>query len=209
MLRMKTFTFLFLGLSLLPAGLSFAQGKSSLTVEFDNRSGVWNPRLMLMANPVSNFMVDLRKGIGGSHLQALLGWDFPVGKSFIISPYAGVGLADSEDLRPIYLQTEVITFAKTGAFRNVFIASYSLSVDESTQDNIYFQEKAWFQLINITVGVLSDMVILPLGDDKIAFWRMGPQLGYVVSRTITFTVWPNWELQSETWGFRVGSCIRF
>ena len=183
-------------------------GGNSITVEFDNRDSEWSPRLMLMANPVSDFMVDIRRGIGGKHLQLLSGWNFKVGDHFVISPYAGLGLDDKDDLRPIYAQAEVITFAKAGVFRNVFVASYSLGI-QGAPDTLYFQEKAWAQLDEFCIGILTDTVILPLDSGEIAFWRFGPNAGYALSSRILFTVWPNYEFQSETWGVRFGTSIKF
>ena len=183
-------------------------GDNSITVEFDNRNSQWSPRLMLLANPVSDFLVDIRRGIGGKHLQLLSGWRFKVGDSFVISPYAGIGLDDKDELRPVYAQAEVITFAKAGVFRNVFIASYSLSIQE-VPDTLYFQEKAWLQLSEFCLGILMDTVILPRASGEIAFWRFGPNAGYSLTSRIQFTVWPNYEFQSQSWGVRFGTRLKF
>jgi len=184
-------------------------GSNSITIEFDNRASKWSPRLMLLANPVEEMMVDIRKGIGGSHLQILSGWNFNLGQNFVITPYVGVGLDDKDDLRPIYAQAEVITFAKAGLSRNVFIASYSLSVHEPKPDVIYFQEKAWLQLTPFCVGFLTDIVILPKDGGEISFWRLGVTAGYALTNRVMFTLWPNYEFQSESWGFRAGTTLKF
>ena len=188
--------------------MSAMAGGNSVTVEFDNRNSQWAPRLMLLANPVDDLMVDIRRGIGGKHLQLLSGWNFKVGDSFVISPYAGIGLDDTDKLRPIYAQAEVITFAKAGVFRNVFIASYSLGI-QGAPDTVYFQEKAWAQFSEFCIGMQTDVVILPLDSGDIAFWRLGPNAGYSLTSRILFTVWPNYEFQSETWGVRFGTNFKF
>ena len=187
-----------------------ALAKQSFTYELHNQSGKWQQRTMLLLNPVSDLMIDIRKNIGGADLQTYAGWNLALGENWFIQTYLGIAWDDSKDLAPVYVQPEFFLFTKYGIFWNLFIPSYSLAIKEDRRKStFYVQEKFWLRLGKFSPGFLTDILWFASSSFDLLMWRLGPSLSYAASRQLSISLWLGYETKTEDIFFRIGANLRF